>query len=107
MPRQLCFQSKALLSASLMCGAHAQTCQQRSEGSRRITHFYELDVQVKGMATLERSLVRLPPRLRFGCILPAGKLCNERVTALALRVDALPLGFQQFAVAVACASGAA
>ena len=35
-----------------------QVCRQLSEGSQRATHFYELDVQVKGYATLEKSLVR-------------------------------------------------
>ena len=53
-------QRRASLPAFVDTWAHAQACQQRSEGSRRVTHFYELDVQVKGMATLERSLVRLP-----------------------------------------------
>jgi len=49
--------------------ARAQACRRRSEGSARATHFYELDVQVKGMGSLEGSLVRRParrgrPRLR-------------------------------------------
>ena len=59
-PGSCAFQGWAWLSAVCDPCARAQACQQRSEGSRRITHFYELDVQVKGMATLEHSLVRPP-----------------------------------------------
>lgn len=45
-----------------MCGAEVfcvvlQSCGQLSEGSGRATNFYELDAQVKGMPTLEASLV--------------------------------------------------
>ena len=35
-----------------------QSCGQLSEGSGRATNFYELDAQVKGMTSLEQSLVR-------------------------------------------------
>ena len=34
-----------------------QACGKLSEGSGRTTNFYELDAQVKGMASLEQSLV--------------------------------------------------
>ena len=34
-----------------------QVCHQLSEGSKRETNFYELDVQVKGLSNLEDSLV--------------------------------------------------
>lgn len=34
-----------------------QTCHQLSEGSKRETQFYELDLQVKGASSLEESLV--------------------------------------------------
>ena len=36
-----------------------RACGQLSEGSRRSTGFYELDVQVKGSPTLEMGLVSL------------------------------------------------
>lgn len=43
----------------LMEGRRAlQECKKKSEGSARLTHFYELDVQVKGLSDLEISLVR-------------------------------------------------
>ena len=44
-----------------------QVCRQLSEGSRRATHFYELDVQVKGYETLEKSLVCYPVPLKPKC----------------------------------------
>ena len=34
-----------------------QNCHQLSEGSKRETHFYELDIQVKGVSSLEESVV--------------------------------------------------
>ena len=34
-----------------------QSCQRQSEGSSRRSHFYELDVQVQSMESLEHSLV--------------------------------------------------
>lgn len=34
-----------------------QECKRKSEGSARLTNFYELDVQVKGLSDLEGSLV--------------------------------------------------
>lgn len=37
-----------------------QACGRLSEGSGRTTNFYELDAQVKGMASLEQSLVGHP-----------------------------------------------
>ena len=40
------------------CGL--QACGRASEGSKRETGFYELDVQVKGVPSLEDSLVRKP-----------------------------------------------
>ena len=38
---------------------YLQRCGKLSEGSKRETHFYELDVQVKGFSTLEESLVSI------------------------------------------------
>ena len=39
-----------------------QNCHQLSESSKRETHFYELDIQVKGFSSLEESLVRATPK---------------------------------------------
>jgi hypothetical protein len=36
-----------------------QSCRRLSEGSGRVTNFYELDAQVKGKPSLEESLVSL------------------------------------------------
>ena len=57
-------QGLAQLVAQLFRGTSAyetrcRACGQLSEGSRRSTGFYELDVQVKGSPTLEMGLVRL------------------------------------------------
>ena len=43
--------------ATQQCILAVQECGQRSQGSNRDTHFYELDIQVKGSPALEMSLV--------------------------------------------------
>ena len=45
----------------MSCRLILQSCGQLSEGSGRATNFYELDAQVRGMTSLEQSLVRLLP----------------------------------------------
>lgn len=38
-----------------------RNCQRPSEGSKRVTEYYELPVQVVGMKSLQDSLVRFMP----------------------------------------------
>ena len=42
----------------LTVGNIVQKCKRPSEGSSRRSHFYELDVQVQSMESLQHSLVR-------------------------------------------------